>query len=190
MSGFIPKLSDFSLYDNVIRLHVIANSDSEYDQQLKLFVRDSIIDCVGQTLDGAATKEEAEAAITASLSDITVKAETAIYEYGSDYTVSAALSPEEYPRRTYGNVTLPAGEYTSLRIVIGDGDGQNWWCVLFPRLCASPALEYDCEDKDKFIEAGFTPSQYKIMTDTDDTRYVVKFRIVEFFRGVINKWRN
>lgn len=183
LSSFLPSGSDFELYDNVIRLHVIANSDSEEDQAMKLRVRDRILEFIGERLEGAETKADAEIKMTELLPEIESAAAEVISEGGCGFSVTATLSPETYPRKSYGTVTLPAGEYTSLRVVIGGGEGQNWWCVLFPRMCTHPAVSAE-EQEEEFIDAGFTPSQYKIITGSEDTRYVVKFRIVELFKSI------
>lgn len=181
-SSFLPSRSDLGLYDNVIRLHVIANSDSDEDQAQKLRVRDRILEIVGERLEDAETKEEAEQQMAEILPEIEAAASELISDEGSGYTVSATLTEEKYPRKSYGTVTLPSGTYTSLRVIIGEGEGHNWWCVLFPRMCTTPAVTEE-EQKEEFTDAGFTPSQYKIITDSRDTRYVVKFRILEIVKG-------
>lgn len=184
-SSFLPSRSDFGIYDNVIRLHVIANSDSDEDQAQKLRVRDRILTLVGEALEGAGTKDEAESKMAEILPEIEAAAAAMLDEENSDYTVAATLTEEKYPRKSYGTVTLPSGTYTSLRVIIGEGEGHNWWCVLFPRMCTKPALS-ETEQKEDFTDAGFTPSQYRIITDSDNTRYVVKFRIIEFFKGLFD----
>lgn len=187
---FLPSKSDLSLYDNVIRLHILANSDSEADQALKLFVRDSVISYVGSLVTEAKSKAEAESAIRSSLDGIRKEAELAIQKYGANDEVSVSLSTEEYPRKTYGFVTLPSGSYTSLRIMIGNAEGANWWCVLFPKLCTSLALgePIDAKSSEKeFIEVGFTPSQYKIITESNDKKITIKFRIIEIFEELFKK---
>lgn len=185
LSSFLPSRSDFALYDNVIRLHVIANSDTDEDQALKLFVRDRILEYADRALSDIETKTDAEASVADALDEIEAAAAEAIADYGADRSVKATLTTESYPRRSYGTVTLPEGKYTSLRIIIGDGDGQNWWCVLFPRMCTRPAVSAEAQE-DEFIEAGFTPSQYKIITDSENKRYTVKFRIIELVKNLFD----
>lgn len=185
--SFLPSCEEMSIYDGVIRLHVLANSDSEEDQALKLYVRDSILSTVGEIVEGAETKSEAEAAISSSLDAIRASASNAVREYSADSPVSVTLSEEKYPRRSYGAVILPSGTYTSLRVMIGEAEGANWWCVLFPDICTSPAVKNERETKDEFIEAGFTPSQYRLITDTNETRYVIKLRIVEIFESLFGR---
>ncbi len=176
-ASFLPSGDDFLLYDNVIRLHILANSDSEADQSLKLYVRDSVLNKVDSIIANAKDKTEAEARLKDTLSDIKDAAADAVREYGSDECVTVTLTEEKYPRRSYGIATLPSGEYTSLRIMLGEAEGANWWCVLFPRMCTAPAVSSKTEED--FIEVGFTPSQYRIITESDNTRYVIKLRILE-----------
>ena len=118
----------------VFRLHILANSDSQEDQAVKLKVRDAIIDALGE-MDGAQDREQAEAYITAHQTELIEVANQVLAENGFGYTARAYLGRFEFPDKTYGDVTYPAGEYDALRLVLGQGDGQNWWCVMFPPLC-------------------------------------------------------
>ncbi|MCD8003729.1 MAG: stage II sporulation protein R [Clostridia bacterium] len=216
ISAFIPSCSEMAIYDDVIRLHVLANSDSEYDQSLKLYVRDAVLSYVDGIISAANNKEEAEALISDATAEIESVAKSAVIEYGGDYDVTVTLSKEEYPRKSYGAVTLPSGTYTSLRVMIGDAEGANWWCVLFPRLCTSLALEASSEDDDlstgdettadqsadesnsdeaadeeEYVAAGFTPPEYRIITKSDDeVTYTVKFRIIEIIESIISAFGN
>ncbi len=196
LSSFLPTEDEISVYDGVIRLHILADSDSKTDQALKLYVRDEILDDISRITSDAKTKKEAEAAISTSLNEICDAATAAVRSKGSDATVSVTLSEEKYPRRSYGAVVLPSGTYTSLRVMLGEAKGANWWCVLFPDICTSPAIkntEAPKEDvavngtEEKFVEAGFTPSQYKLITRQDEPRYVIKFRIVEIIEALFGK---
>lgn len=184
--SFIPSPDDFDLYDNVIRLHVIANSNTDADQALKLDVRDAVLDTVADVVADAETKKEAEDAILSSLDAINEVASSVAGAFG--YETKTTLTTEYYPEKRYENITLPAGDYTSLRIVIGEGDGENWWCVLFPKICTQPAIaKGSVSEKAMFIEAGFTPSQYKIITETNNARYVVKFKLIEIISNMFKK---
>lgn len=210
ISAFIPSCSEMAIYDDVIRLHVLANSDSEYDQSLKLYVRDAVLSYVDGIISAADNKEEAEALISDATAEIESVAKSAVAEYGGDYDVTVTLSKEEYPRKSYGAVTLPSGTYTSLRVMIGDAEGANWWCVLFPRLCTSLALEAasdneraessdengssadessedEAANEEEYVAAGFTPPEYRIITKSDDeVTYTVKFRIIEIIESIIS----
>ena len=118
-----------ALADKVIRLHVIANSDDPADQALKLQVRDRILSEAGDLFEQGLTREEAEAAITARLGDLAAAGAETVGEAGYDYPVTASLEEDVwFPTKEYEDFALPAGEYTALRIVIGEGGGQNWWC--------------------------------------------------------------
>lgn len=187
--GFLPDADDYDIYDSVIRLHVLANSDSDYDQQLKLKVRDRILEVAAKLSESAADVDAARAILADNLDVIADAAKEVLENAGSDYSVRVTLTRESYPTREYGSLRLPAGEYTSLRVLIGEAEGHNWWCVLFPQLCLAPAvseapaqpnetvtLDYDDE---KLIAAGLTPSQIELITG-DSPRVTVRFRLLEF----------
>ena len=162
-----------ALSDKLIRLHVIANSDEQYDQELKLRVRDSVLDCLSDALDGASDREEARVIIEERLPEIRAAAEKAISAAGYDYPVYADIGFEDYPTREYENLSLPAGRYLSLRVTVGSGEGKNWWCVVFPPVCTAAAASEDLAVMD------FTSSEIALMTGKD-RGYVIKFRLIEF----------
>ena len=120
---------------NLIRLHVVANSDAASDQQLKLDVRDAVLDELTPLLAPVASKAEARRLIAGDLNDLRRAVEREIAENGRDYPVTIRLGSFGFPDRDYGQLVLPAGDYEALRVVIGRGQGANWWCVLFPPLC-------------------------------------------------------
>ena len=176
--GLLPVHGESEIYDNVLRLHVIANSDSADDQSLKLTVRDEILNEVSALVSECKTFEEVEDVLSKkeNLDRLQRVAEETIAREGYDYKVSISLGREKYPRKNYESLCFPSGNYTSLRVEIGSAVGKNWWCVLFPRLCLEVAAE---SNEESFIEAGFTPEQYKIVTESDQPRYEVKFKILE-----------
>ncbi|MBQ2765468.1 MAG: stage II sporulation protein R [Clostridia bacterium] len=186
MSALLPSPEDAQLYDNIIRLHVLANSDSAEDQALKLKVRDGILDTVSDLLDGVKDRAEAEAILADNLDVIESAAAEVLYAENSPYTVAVTLTEEAYPTREYENYTLPAGTYTSLRILIGEAEGQNWWCVLFPQLCIGISKDTQAAaivDDSELLETGLTPSQIRIITG-DSPDIVVKFRLLEFLERI------
>jgi len=124
-----------ALAENVIRLHVVANSDSENDQQLKLKVRDEVIKYLEDELKGCESKEDSLEIIESRLESIESVAEGAAFKEGFHYDISASLSREVFPLREYGDVRMPTGDYDALKISIGDAEGHNWWCVVYPPLC-------------------------------------------------------
>jgi stage II sporulation protein R len=119
----------------IIRFHVIANSDSEEDQNLKLKVRDAVVDFVYNGLENSTSLEESRKFILDNKSEIENIARKEIENYGYDYKIESMLSRENFPDKVYGELVFPQGEYEAYRILIGEGKGQNWWCVMFPPLC-------------------------------------------------------
>lgn len=174
----LPTHGEEQIYEDVLRLHVLANSDSEEDQALKLAVRDEILTVYGTALSDTGSKEAAAAAVTELLPQIEKTAADKIRSLGYDYSVSVFLDTEHYTTRVYGDLTLPAGEYLSLRIVIGEGAGQNWWCVLYPPLCLSLATGDDSTAEDS-VPVGLTPQEYRLISDHDG-QYVLKFKTLEW----------
>lgn len=173
--NFLPVHGEETIYDSVIRLHVIAASDGEDEQALKLAVRDAVLGELASISEACSTREEAEASLAARLDDVRAIAAQTVAEAGFDYDVSVTLGKEKYPTRSYESVCFPAGEYTSLRITIGEGEGKNWWCVLFPQLCLAGAKNAESA----FIEVGLTPEQYRVITETDDPKYRLRFKIID-----------
>ena len=167
-----------ALADKVIRLHVIANSDDPADQALKLQVRDRILAEAGDLFDQGLTRAEAEAAITARLGDLAAAGAETVEEAGYDYPVTASLEESVwFPTKEYEDFALPAGEYTALRIVIGEGGGQNWWCVVFPPLCLGSVTETTAETA---ASAGFSEDEISLITGENEG-YVVKFKAIELW---------
>ena len=163
------------LADKMIRLHVLANSDSEADQALKLEVRDAVLAQAEDILRRCGTMEEAQAQLEAALPDLEALGEAAVSLNGCDYPVTAALSWEDYPTREYDTFTLPAGRYLSLRLTIGAGEGRNWWCVVFPPLCNAVTRE---DFTGSAEAAGLTEEEVALITQ-ESRGYVVRFKVVE-----------
>ncbi len=176
--NYFPIRGEEQIYGDVIRLHVIAATDSEADQSLKLEVRDAVLDEI-TSYPASGDKEAAAYAIEAHKEDIRTCAERALRAAGSTDAVEVFFDRESYPVRYYENFALPAGEYTSLRVVIGEGEGHNWWCVLFPPVCTSAA-----KSEDDFIEAGFTGDEYRLIEKNRGAKYKVRFRILEILADV------
>ena len=173
-----PVHGETEIYDNVLRLHVIAESDSDEDQALKLKVRDAVLMRLSDKLDKCISFEEAYVIVDSMRSEIAETAEKCIRDNGASYSVAVDLGHEKYPTRDYGDASLPAGVYNSLRVVIGDGAGKNWWCVLFPTICRGFASSSGKLSESEYAAVGFTPEEYRIITEnTGEIR--VKFRILE-----------
>ena len=172
INSYIPSKDECEIYNSTVRLHVLANSDSEADQALKLKVRDKIVERMSTY--NAKSKEEALEYIENDMGKLKEIAEECIKSEGFNNPVTVEIGEESYPTREYEDFSLPAGKYTSLRIIIGNGEGQNWWCVLYPPLCTSYAIEYD----DDSVDVGFTKEQYNFITG-NDKEYKIKFKLLE-----------
>ena len=173
--GFLPVHGETQIYENVLRLHVLANSDSEEDQELKLKVRDAVLEYTESIFEPCTNKEEAQKILNENLDAIRDIAQDTVYSGGYDYEVSIELGEEEYPTKNYESCCFPSGKYTSLRIMIGSAQGKNWWCVLFPPLCLSAAAE----GGEAFAQVGLNDYQYGIITQTDSPKYKARFKILE-----------
>lgn len=161
-----------ALAGKMLRLHVIANSDSAEDQALKLQVRDSVLREVEQLTAGADTAAEARSSVESGLSEIRRAAEETLAAEGYAYSVRLSLGDAYFPTREYNGFALPAGHYDALRVIIGEGAGRNWWCVLFPPFCTSAAFA------EKAAEAGFSEEEIRLITS--DGAWELRFRFVEW----------
>lgn len=186
--GLLPVHGEAEIYDNVIRLHVVANSDSDEDQTLKLKVRDAVLAAVSDIEKEYACEniEEAKLVIESHMEKIVCAAEESIYNEGYFYNVEVLLCEENYPTKNYEACAFPSGKYLSLQVKIGEARGENWWCVLFPPLCLSAASEATGSVEDALVNIGFTGEQYKIITDSDNVTYNVRFKILETFDEVFS----
>lgn len=164
---------------DVLRLHVIANSDSMEDQRLKLKVRDAVLAEGAEIFDGSVDIDNAVERITPEIPKLQQIAENVIKTNGFDYSVKVMLSREYFSTRTYDTVTLPAGKYLALRIVIGTGEGHNWWCVMFPAMCLPAA------DKHREIDTVLDSGEVKLVEK--NPKYEVRFKVVELYEELKNK---
>lgn len=161
----------------VFRLHILANSDSEEDQNLKLDVRDVVQQFCYNIYDEAKTKEEAERIISDNLDEIVAVAQGEVDRQGFDYKVRGEIVNMYFTNREYDDITLPAGYYDAVRITIGSGEGHNWWCVMFPPICIS-AAENTAEISDVLDE-----EQTELVTDKS---YQYKFKVYELYQNLMN----
>ena len=165
-----------SIAAGLVRLHVIAVSDDEAEQALKLRVRDAVLDYLRPRLAHAADAAEAQAILAGELDGVAAAAESV----SEGRPVTVALGPEDYPLRRYGGFTLPAGRYESLRVTIGAGQGHNWWCVVFPTLCLDAA-------DGGALRQTMTDEDYAMVTGESD--YALRFRLVELWGELRNALR-
>ena len=172
-----------TISDKVLRFHVLANSDSEADQNLKLAVRDAVGSYMQEKLADVENLEECELVVRQSLGEIEEAAAETIAENGYDYDVTAELEHTSFPVKNYGSYTFPAGDYEALRIVIGEGNGHNWWCVLYPPLCFIDAV-YGVvpEDSKEKLAGVLTDEEYKTVTDRGCK---VRFKYLTFINELL-----
>jgi len=164
-----------ALAEKMIRLHVLANSDSEDDQRVKEQVRLAVCALLEEEMAGAEDAAQAGEILSGKLREIGSCAEKVLRTEGFDETVSVTLSRERYPLRRYGTFRLPAGEYRSLRIVLGEGAGQNWWCVVFPALCS----QVTTASFESCAEAGGLSEEEVATITAGSGSYAVRFRILD-----------
>lgn len=155
--------------DKVLRLHVVANSDSDEDQRVKLCVRDRVLEVCEPLLAEAKTQEEVRAALGTHLQEIVNAAQLELWRQGADDGATAQLREEYYPTRDYETFSLPAGRYVGLRVEIGAAQGHNWWCVVFPPLCKGAAAS----------ETAALSDGERAFTRRDGTQYAVRFKAAE-----------
>ena len=163
-----------AISDKLLRLHVIAASDEPQEQAVKLQVRDAVLAWLAPQLEGAADRDEARAILAGELETLRAVAESA----AEGRAVRVELGRERYPLRQYEGFTLPAGEYESLRVVLGGGEGRNWWCIVFPPLCIEAA-------EGERLQSAMSRESYGIVTEEEG--YVLRFRIVELW-GELTGW--
>ncbi len=177
-----------ALSDNVLRLHVIANSDSDADQNLKLTVRDKILSEAGEIFENQNDISAAKERIKANICEIEKIAAKTIKENGFDYPVKVTFGKSEFPTKAYGKVTLPAGTYEALKVEIGEAKGKNWWCVMFPPLCfvdaSSPEMSKEAM---AVLKENLSDDEYALITDSDSGSVEIKFKAYEIWQSGKNK---
>lgn len=169
--------------DSVFRLHVIANSNSLEDQNLKYLVRDNVLKYMNEITNNITSKEDIIKIVSDNLENFRNVAQNTVYENGYNYEVTAEIGNFDFPTKTYGDVSFPAGYYDALKIKIGNAEGKNWWCVMFPPLCfidVSSGVVPD--DSKEILESELTDEEYKLVTGSEkETKF--KFKIVEVLQN-------
>ena len=181
------KSINTGLANNMIRLHVVANSNSKNDQLLKLKIRDKVLEYTNTLLKDSKNIDETQYIISQNLNNISTLVKDYMKENNINYEVNLELGEFPFPTKTYQDVILPAGEYQALKVLIGEGKGNNWWCVLFPPLCFVDATHGKLsEDAKQKLKQELTEEEYDIITCTrecDDIPIKVKFKVVELFQS-------
>ncbi|WP_294374898.1 stage II sporulation protein R [uncultured Clostridium sp.] len=171
--------------NSLIRFHVIANSDNDEDQQLKLKVKNKVIEYLYPYLNKSESLENSRNILNDKMEDVKTIAENVIKEEGYDYSVNIQLSRENFPDKSYGNIVLPQGNYEAFRILIGNAEGKNWWCVMFPPLCfvdeSKAEVEYDKVEEN--IKNKQNKNEENLEESSDNVQ--VKFKIVEVIQDLL-----
>ncbi len=175
--------------DKIIRLHIIANSDSPKDQDLKLKVRDIVIKELGPKVKGLTDTNKAKAIIDENLSEVKETIQNEMEKLNESFPISMELEKSEFPTRTYGDLVFPKGEYQALKIKIGKGEGKNWWCVMFPPLCFVDIAEGSVSEKAiEGIEELLTSEELKVLKNSkEDIPVKFKLKIVELYKNLHKK---
>ena len=180
-AGVWANASEAALASRVLRLHVVANSDSEGDQARKLLVRDAVLARASQLLEGVDDRQEAEAILAPHLDELAQAGAEALARTGSHDQVSAALTGQWFPTKEYDGFALPAGQYRALQVTIGEGAGRNWWCVVFPPLCLASVSEQSVETA---AQGALSQDQVALITGQDGG-YVLRFRLIEWWQELL-----
>ena len=182
ISGAVSLQNRDQLADKVVRLHILANSDSEEDQALKLRVRDRVLERATELLERTGDRREAADVLQSHLPELERIAAEEISDCGYEYDVTAEVANTMFPTKEYDGFTLPAGEYLALRIIIGEGNGHNWWCVVFPPLCTTAAADVPASA----LAAGFDEEEVALVTEENEG-YVLKFKAMEWWEAIREK---
>ena len=170
------------------RLHIVANSDLDKDQNLKIYVRDRILNDYGYLFENAVSSEDAAKIAAQNLDKIKETATLEIKKQGFDYEVTPLVGEFAFPTKSYGNITLPSGRYRALSIKIGEAKGQNWWCVMYPPLCLTDGILLYNEQSNDLIKNNLSKEEYNLITKTDTGALPVeiRFKIVEVFQKLFS----
>ena len=180
IAGMVLHGQQTQLSDKLVRFHVLANSDSEQDQALKLQVRDNVLALTDDLMEQAGDSDTAMQTLEQNLPALESAAQETVYAQGYDYPVQVSVGQDYFPTRNYDTFCLPAGRYDTLRVTIGRGDGHNWWCVVFPPMCFGAA-----EDFDAAVEAAnLSDDEVRLITE-DGQGYRIKFKMVEIVEKLL-----
>ena len=178
--GVTTARAQGELAERVVRIHVIANSDSQEDQRLKLAVRDVVLQRVAEVGQGVDEPTELARLLLSELARLEATAEHVLREQSCGDEVTAELSRCWFPTKHYGEFAFPAGEYTALRVVIGEGAGENWWCVAFPPLCVGAAAE----SIEEAVTVGHFTQEQGDLLRMKDNGYVLRFKSMELLGAI------
>lgn len=181
--AYEPNAASLSLEDRILRLHILAAGDDTASQEIKLHVRDAVLSRIRDSVEGANTAKEAEHALAVLLPEIEKVANRTLEEYGVSYRATATLTTEFFPIKQYGSLLLPPGEYRALRIVLGEGEGKNWWCMLYPSLCFTEGITATISEEEKEELRGLlSEDDFELLFSAKEKKPVFRFRIAELWK--------
>ncbi len=182
--SYVDAVSN-NIADSVFRLHIIANSDSEEDQNLKLKIRDELLSYMNSISENSINKEETIKIAEEHIQEFKNIAEKVIRENGFNYNVNIEIGKANFPTKYYGDISLPAGIYDALKVQIGEAKGKNWWCVMFPPLCFVDVSTGIVPDNSKQeLKQNLNNEEYDLISKKDDSEISFKFKIVELFQNL------
>ncbi len=182
--GMWASLTQDALAAEVLRLHVVANSDSDTDQAVKLQVRDAILAAATPYLDGVHNQEEAEQALRPHLQELAQAGAEVLAQAGLSYPITVSITDQWFPTKEYTDFALPAGTYRSLQVILGEGQGHNWWCVVFPPLCLGSVSEESVETS----ASGVLSEDQISLISEQDGEYVLRFKVLEWWDSLVQKF--
>lgn len=178
-----PSGTSLVLEDRILRLHILAAGDDTASQEIKLHVRDAVLSHIQNAVAGATTATDAEAVLAPLLPEIIAVADRTLEAHGVSYRTTAEITTEFFPVKQYGSLLLPPGEYRALRIVLGEGEGKNWWCMLYPSLCFTEGITATLPEEEKEELRGLlSEEEYDILFRNEETKPVFRFRVVELWK--------
>ncbi len=174
--------------DSLVRLHIVANSDSKIDQSVKLAVRDAVISELSAVISDAKNPSHAQQIINDNLPFVEKTAQIVLEKNNLSYGATALCTISHFPTKQYENITLPAGNYNALKIILGNGDGQNWWCVMYPPLCFQGSVDGNMNNSAKeLLKSNLDDDEYALICENSTLPVKFKFKIFEIFDKLNNR---
>lgn len=183
--GMWASVTQRGLANEVLRLHVVANSDSDADQAVKLQVRDAILTAATPYLDGVQGQQEAQQALEPHLDDLAQAGAQVLSQAGMNYPITVSITDQWFPTKEYTDFALPAGTYRSLQVILGEGQGHNWWCVVYPPLCLSSVSEESVATS----ASGVLSEDQISLISGQDGEYVLRFKVLEWWDSLVQKFQ-
>ena len=175
--------SSLAIEDRILRLHILAAGNDTASQEIKLHVRDAVLEQIQEEVSNVSTANEAEYALFPFLPDIVSVANQTLTEYGVSYLATAEITTEYFPIKQYGSLLLPPGEYRALRIVLGEGDGKNWWCMLYPSLCFTEGITATLpEEEQEELRGLLTEDEFDTLFSAKEKKPKFRFRLLELWK--------